>query len=103
MPDLTVQDINVGSPETREAAGLFNIEAGEEPRFIDVTIRVRNASDHGLYVISSIRRLHYDSATGILTIGLQESGPVEAPGFVVTPPVILPTFTLVPAKQSGTV
>lgn len=103
MADLGVIDITLGPPETREPTGLFNYEPGEEPRFIDVAIRIRNTSDHSLYVISSVRQLQYDSAGRLLTVALNESGPPEAPGFTITHQVILPTFILLPPGVTETV
>jgi hypothetical protein len=100
MADLDILDVRLGPPARAETRGVLNLEPGEEPTFIDVTITVRNNTSISLYAVSSIRRIEYDANTRTLRLSLKEPAPAENPEFIISRPVILPKFTLVPAGST---
>jgi hypothetical protein len=83
--ELQVVDIQVSPPRLEEP----DIETGERRQWVDILITVQNTSRRTLYVISSLRSLRYDRATGTLFIGLSEpeSIPQIRPMHVVPPSV----------------
>jgi hypothetical protein len=100
VADLDILDVQLGPPARAETRGVLNLEAGEEPMFIEVTITVRNSTSRSLYAVSSVRRIEYDAGTRTLRLSLKEPAPPENPEFIVSRPVILPKFTLVPAGST---
>jgi hypothetical protein len=97
VADLDILDVRLGPPARAETRGVLNLEEGEEPTFIEITVAVRNNTSRSLYAVSSIRRIEYDANTRTLRLSLKEPAPEEDPEFIVSRPVILPKFALVPA------
>ena len=92
-----IVDIGAGPPYAR---GVPNLETGEVPRWFDVVVTVRNTADHALHIMASPRKIHFDEASGVLTLSLFEPSPNE-PGRLRIPR-FLPDFITIP-PQSATI
>lgn len=80
--ELEVTTVRLGSPRPQ---GPPDPVSGVAPDFIDVSITVRNISDHPLHVIADVRRILYDSSTDTLTLRLDEEPTPRAPRHIFPP------------------
>jgi hypothetical protein len=74
--ELEVAGVRLSGPHPQ---GPPDPVTGVAPDFIDVTVTVRNTTDHALHVISDVRRILYDDASDTLTLRLDEEQTPRAP------------------------
>src|SRR5215211_3886053 len=94
MPgSLEVEDIQIYPPRLAEP----DWQTGEQERWIDIAITVRNRSQETIHAISEIRRLDYDPGMRTLSLGLSEPElDPEVPLYQLS----LPALTAVPPGDS---
>ncbi|HKR85768.1 MAG TPA: hypothetical protein VJS37_16535 [Terriglobales bacterium] len=96
--DLDLLEVEVHPARPK---GPPNFETGEVPRWIDVSLSLRNNTDKDIFVMSTARQIHYDAAQHLLTLGLHEPTPDPDRRIFHASMVKLPDFVPIRPHESG--